>query len=1182
MANDVKTLILPTSGKPLGIVLQSLLTEVVGSIPDFVEADGEDLAIILADPSTSSERAYDCRFIPPGTTAILGVGDADQPPESGGVIVRYDGDPLASAKYLDYPTLTASLLQSALNDLPARAQHKVAVVQKGINFTITDLDSGVRPDLLADGELLVPLSGASVKVFREGTADDPVNGTFGDKQVAVLTIAQANLALSTVFTALPPANFQLTPVQMGEADVPANGNNPAVVGLPARQRLTLDPPPYGGAFAVDGQVIPWNATAAVFAENYFGDKLSYAYVSQLGPTTWEFTQKTNGPKQSTVAVNSLLVPAGLQTTLNLSTEEFFYAFTRSGVGDVLSTKISFKVNFPGKLPKTFLLGDVDVYRSILDTDNLVSAAAQAVTAFGASLLQLADPAAGRLALGLRAAATADIGEEAGTVAAGDDSRIVNAYENYAQMAAVAVDSLLVGKTPSAATQNFFSVYDGVNKIFTRNPACITPWPSWASCWNSANADGTGGNRGCVVMVTPTQGITNNHFAQPRAAGTVHYFLGTDGQNYPLTVASASPGEEGATDIYIVTFTTAAPAAVGVATFLPAGTAAQILPAGTPVVFSAQDHVARIGEFVSDNAGTVTIRSATAANRTAWTRNPPALPGDSDQWVAAYVNGGLVVLTTWHLANSNPSYGPSISDAISAINALLVAGTSLTVAAVNPLPIAGAGASLTGNNDFTGSNTFAGAVGNPDGTWQVNPDGSASFADGGVAFDTGGNAVLAAVNGVALTRGGAGTAPYAATVAKSGTVAMLSDIPAGGGVSTLPTYPPVGPLVSDSFAATDGTALTAHAGESGATWTLPTGGASAVIYGNQAVLKGGTMRSTYVPASADYVVTASVYKATNPPGQVAICARMSADGQTFYWATLNSANQIGLYKFVGGANSAVSGAVSRDFNVGETHVLTLSVIGSSIVVSWDNAVVISATDASITAPGTVGLFGGDATSDATHDIHLDNLSVTFPKTQVVVGFGGDSITADGRAEAAFKSYVESQLYYTTLTFINEGVAGSASGDWLSGSANLTAAEAAWNAAGVGSVVFTIGTNDAKAGVDVPVATYQSNVSAIVAHILANVPTCQYVVLNEPTYPTPGAGSGSWDATSPPLAQQYGLALSRISNGTTIRRGSVTVFDCTRLHPELSADGIHPNAAGYGYLGINWAQAWLNQPAAISTH
>ena len=46
-------------------------------------------------------------------------------------------------------------------------------------------------------------------------------------------------------------------------------------------------------------------------------------------------------------------------------------------------------------------------------------------------------------------------------------------------------------------------------------------------------------RGCVTMVTPTEGLTNNHFVQPYAGRACeHVFLGTDGALYTLTVATS--------------------------------------------------------------------------------------------------------------------------------------------------------------------------------------------------------------------------------------------------------------------------------------------------------------------------------------------------------------------------------------------------------------------------------------------------------------------------------------------------------------------------------------------------------------------------------------------------------------------------------------------------------------------
>ena len=72
----------------------------------------------------------------------------------------------------------------------------------------------------------------------------------------------------------------------------------------------------------------------------------------------------------------------------------------------------------------------------LDSD-LTAIAALSTTTFGRALLALADAAAGRTALGLGGAATLNVGTTAGTVAAGDDSRITGAAQKASNLSDLA-------------------------------------------------------------------------------------------------------------------------------------------------------------------------------------------------------------------------------------------------------------------------------------------------------------------------------------------------------------------------------------------------------------------------------------------------------------------------------------------------------------------------------------------------------------------------------------------------------------------------------------------------------------------------------------------------------------------------------------------------------------------------
>lgn len=97
----------------------------------------------------------------------------------------------------------------------------------------------------------------------------------------------------------------------------------------------------------------------------------------------------------------------------------------------------------------------------VDSD-LTAIAALSTTSFGRSLLALADASAGRTALGLGGSATLAVGTTAGTVAAGDDSRITGAAQKASNLsdlanAGTARTNLGLGTAATSAASDFEAV-----------------------------------------------------------------------------------------------------------------------------------------------------------------------------------------------------------------------------------------------------------------------------------------------------------------------------------------------------------------------------------------------------------------------------------------------------------------------------------------------------------------------------------------------------------------------------------------------------------------------------------------------------------------------------------------------------------------------------------------------------
>ena len=248
---------------------------------------------------------------------------------------------------------------------------------------------------------------------------------------------------------------------------------------------------------------------------------------------------------------------------------------------------------------------------------------------------------------------------------------------FAQNAATGMDSLLAGKTPSPATRNFFKVYDNVAHTYVRNPECVAAGldTTCISVANSANADGSGGSRGCVTMITPLHGVTNNHFVQPYENGVVHYFVDRANAVHARTVVDSA--QVGGVDIRVVTFNEPLPASIQPAQLLPAGVATRLLAAGTPLLATNQQKQVIVTELLAATSADIIVRPALAPNRRVWTTDPPAVIGDSDSPTFVIVDRRPRLLFTYY---TNVS-GPSLSENLKGIGALLNKGYTLDVAEI---------------------------------------------------------------------------------------------------------------------------------------------------------------------------------------------------------------------------------------------------------------------------------------------------------------------------------------------------------------------------------------------------------------------------------------------------------------------------------------------------------------------
>lgn len=192
------------------------------------------------------------------------------------------------------------------------------------------------------------------------------------------------------------------------------------------------------------------------------------------------------------------------------------------------------------------------------------------------------------------------------------------------------------------------------------------------------------------------------------------------------------------------------------------------------------------------------------------------------------------------------------------------------------------------------------------------------------------------------------------------------------------------FVNDTFTDTNGTTISSHTGETGATWTALTGSGHTPTIQSNALDPGtgasanGLWYASGTPAAADYTVTAEV---TYNGGTDAIAgpgARMSTSAQTGYWGFLfngssGSFDKFATYKYVAGTLTRIAGTGSTpSISSGIVYTCTLDVSGSTIALrvqrssdsnwlnssgSWQSGQTncLSTTDTSISAAGRPGFW-----------------------------------------------------------------------------------------------------------------------------------------------------------------------------------------------------------------------------------
>lgn len=219
------------------------------------------------------------------------------------------------------------------------------------------------------------------------------------------------------------------------------------------------------------------------------------------------------------------------------------------------------------------------------------------------------------------------------------------------------------------------------------------------------------------------------------------------------------------------------------------------------------------------------------------------------------------------------------------------------------------------------------------------------------------------------------------------------------------------FAQDSFTDTNATELSAHTGETGATWTkhpnYVSGFGSAEIQTNRLANSDAVTYVYYAsgtPADADYDVEADLYHANSDSNALRAgpMGRVDTTDTDLYhvrWTELDGATNypLQLYKWVGGSATKLGETVTTALSVGNSRTLKLEMRGTAIKAYEAGVEKISVTDASITAAGKAGVRAYVSSSDQSYQ--LDNFVATDTASAVSVTPGAGSVAATGYAPTA---------------------------------------------------------------------------------------------------------------------------------------------------------------------------------------
>jgi hypothetical protein len=185
------------------------------------------------------------------------------------------------------------------------------------------------------------------------------------------------------------------------------------------------------------------------------------------------------------------------------------------------------------------------------------------------------------------------------------------------------------------------------------------------------------------------------------------------------------------------------------------------------------------------------------------------------------------------------------------------------------------------------------------------------------------------------------------------------------------------VLTETFTAANGTAITARPSDSGHTWGgHPSGSSTFTIHNNRAYCSLGINNlamSSALAQTADVQATYT-FRYLSGDGSLGILLRLHPTAATFYMSRLNSANQWQIYKFVNGS-ATLLGSYSQSSSPPEDHTCIFDITGNVLTLTIGGTLRITANDSDAALANTRGVGLRDSSVTTTTGKHLDSLVVT---------------------------------------------------------------------------------------------------------------------------------------------------------------------------------------------------------------